>query len=58
MPIAKLGILSMTWSSEQYSMDYVKSSITDCGFSILEMQKIGSMVYEPLEPIFCISSTN
>lgn len=48
MPIAKLGILSMTWSSEQYSMDHVKSSITDCGFSILEMQKIGSMVYEPL----------
>ncbi len=48
IPIVKMGILSMTWSSEHYNLDYVKSSITDCGFSILEMRKIGPMVYEPL----------
>lgn len=48
VPIVKLGILSMTWSSEHYSIDYIKSSLTDCGFKIIEMQKIGSMVYEPL----------
>lgn len=47
-PIVKLGILSMTWSSEHYSIDYIKSSLMGCGFNILEIQKIGSMVYEPL----------
>ncbi|MFQ6025710.1 MAG: class I SAM-dependent methyltransferase [Nitrosopumilaceae archaeon] len=48
IPIVKLGLLSMTWSSEHYSIDYIKSSLTDCGFRILKIQKIGSMVYEPL----------
>lgn len=46
--ITKLGILSMTWSSEHYSVDYIKSSLTDAGFDIAEIQKIGPTVYEPL----------
>ena len=48
IPIIKLGILSMTWSSEHYSLDFIKSSLKDSGFKINEIQKIGSMVYEPL----------
>ena len=46
--ITKLGILSMTWPSEHYSVDFIKSTLMDCGFTILQMQKIGTMVYEPL----------
>lgn len=48
IPITKLGILSMTWSSERYSFDYVKSSLTKSGFDIEKMEKIGSWVYSPL----------
>jgi len=48
VPIVDLGILSMTWTSAHYSTDYIKSSLDDCDFSIVEMQKIGSLVYEPL----------
>ncbi len=44
----KLGILAMTWPSEHYTIDFIKSVITDCGLKILEIQKIGSNVYEPL----------
>ncbi|MCH8973392.1 MAG: class I SAM-dependent methyltransferase, partial [Thaumarchaeota archaeon] len=44
----KLGILAMTWPSEHYTFDFIKSAITDCGLRILENQKIGSNVYEPL----------
>jgi len=43
-----LGILSMTWPSEHYDMDYVESSLTRRGFDIIEIKKIGSMVYKPL----------
>jgi len=38
----------MTWPSEHYDMDYVKSSLTKHGFDIIEIKKIGSMVYKPL----------
>jgi len=44
----KLGILGITWSSEHYTIDFIKSCITNCGLRILEIQKIGSKVYEPL----------
>ena len=44
----KLGILSLTWASEHYSLDYVKSTIINEGFSISEIQSIGLYVYEPL----------
>ena len=47
-PIMKLGTLAMTWSSEHYSVDQIKSSISNCGFNILKFEKIGSKVYEPL----------
>lgn len=44
----KLGILSMTWSSEHYGVDYVESVLEKQGFDVTSMQKIGSSVYEPL----------
>ena len=47
-PIVDLGILSMTWSSEHYTTDYIKLLLIDHGFRILELQKIGSKVYVPL----------
>ncbi|KAG2479808.1 MAG: Type 11 methyltransferase [Nitrosopumilales archaeon] len=47
-PIVDLGILSMTWSSEHYTTDYIKLLLIDNGFKILELQNIGPMVYDPL----------
>ena len=44
----KLGILSFTWASEHYSLDYIKSAIIDEGFHISEIQSIGTYVYDPL----------
>jgi SAM-dependent methyltransferase len=44
----KLGILSLTWASEHYSLDYVKAAIINEGFHIDEIQLIGSYVYVPL----------
>jgi ubiquinone/menaquinone biosynthesis C-methylase UbiE len=44
----KLGILSLTWASEHYSLDYIKSTIINEGFHINEIQLIGSYVYDPL----------
>jgi len=46
--LADLGILSMTWSSEHYTTDHIKSLLFDSGFNILEEKKIGTMVYDPL----------
>ena len=44
----KLGILSLTWASEHYNLDYVKSAIINGGFQISEIQSIGTYVYNPL----------
>ena len=44
----KLGILAMTWSSEHYGIDFVKSAIIECGFKVVLQENIGSSVYEPL----------
>jgi cyclopropane fatty-acyl-phospholipid synthase-like methyltransferase len=44
----KLGILSLTWASEHYRLDYIKSVIINEGFKINETQYIGSDVYAPL----------
>ncbi len=44
----KLGILSFTWSSEHYGLDYVKLAIENNGFKIRDIRHIGHSVYEPL----------
>ena len=46
--IMKLGSLSFTWSSEHYSQEFVESQIKQEGFSNINLEKIGSNVYEPL----------
>ncbi len=46
--IGKLGLLKFTWSSEHYSLDYLKNVISSVGFSICDEKLIGSNVYEPL----------
>ena len=44
----ELGLLKFTWSSEHYSVDYIKNLILSHGFSISEEKLIGSNVYDPL----------
>jgi ubiquinone/menaquinone biosynthesis C-methylase UbiE len=47
-PFFKLGILSWTWSSEHYELEYVNSTIANNGFEIRDIKHIGHQVYEPL----------
>lgn len=51
----KLGILSFTWSSEHYHLDYVKSAIRDSGLDIAGTSEIGSHVYEPLADYYALN---
>lgn len=44
----KLGILNLTWSSEHYELEYVKSAIRRFRFKITIETMIGAQVYEPL----------
>lgn len=47
-PLSDLGILSMTWSSEHYTSNYIKSLLIKHNFYIIEEKKIGAMMYQPL----------
>ena len=44
----KLGVLSFTWMSEHYDLNYIRSQIVNAGFQSKEIKLIGSHVYEPL----------
>lgn len=44
---AKLGVLSMTWSSEHYTLDTVLDTLQE-KFKITAQKEIGASVYEPL----------
>ncbi|MDQ4073620.1 MAG: class I SAM-dependent methyltransferase [Thermoproteota archaeon] len=44
----KLGLLSVTWASEHYNSEQVKSIVKTQGFQIEEIKYIGSNVYIPL----------
>jgi cyclopropane fatty-acyl-phospholipid synthase-like methyltransferase len=46
--LSKLGILSMTWSSEHYQLGFVEAAIRDAGLDIVETRPIGQSVYVPL----------
>jgi len=46
--LRELGLLKFTWSSEHYSVDYLKNLIQSSGFLISEEKLIGSNVYDPL----------
>lgn len=46
--IRQLGILSITWASEHYQLEYIKSVISNENFKIKQIEYIGSAVYGPL----------
>ena len=46
--IFNLGILNLTWSSEHYGFEYVKSIVRRYGFEIMDVTMIGTQVFEPL----------
>ena len=46
--LGKLGLFKFTWSSEHYSLDYLKNLLTSNGFKIIDETLIGSNVYDPL----------
>lgn len=46
--LGKLGLLKFTWSSEHYSLRYLKDIIELEGFNIQDEILIGSNVYDPL----------
>ena len=46
--LGKLGLLKFTWSSEHYSLNYLKSLLISNGFKIIDETLIGSNVYDPL----------
>lgn len=50
--VFNLGILKLTWASEHYRLDYVKNVLRLNGFTIQELQLIGSDVYTPLANYF------
>ena len=43
-----LGLLKFTWSSEHYSLDYLKNILSSNDFDISDERLIGSSVYDPL----------
>lgn len=48
----RLGILSFTWISEHYGIDYVKVLVAQAELQIKEIKLIGSCVYEPLSDYY------
>jgi cyclopropane fatty-acyl-phospholipid synthase-like methyltransferase len=52
----RLGILSLTWASEHYELESIKSLINRSGFEIVNIQHIGSHVYEPLSDYYAQNS--
>lgn len=53
--LLKLGILSLTWSSEHYDLEYIKSVLTENGFEIKDVLSIGHQVYEPLTRYYTLN---
>jgi cyclopropane fatty-acyl-phospholipid synthase-like methyltransferase len=43
----KLGILSLTWASEHYGLENIRSLFTEAGFKNVDIQNIGAHVYAP-----------
>jgi cyclopropane fatty-acyl-phospholipid synthase-like methyltransferase len=43
----KLGILSLTWASEHYELENIKSLFNETGFKNVDIQHIGAHVYAP-----------
>ena len=48
VPLVKLGLLAMTWSSEHYTAKFVTSLLERSGFEITRAESVGPRVYRPL----------
>ena len=46
--IRQLGILTITWASEHYQLEYIKKVICNENFTIKQIEYIGASVYGPL----------
>ena len=46
--LGNLGLLKFTWSSEHYSLNYLKNLLSSAGLCICDEKLIGSNVYDPL----------
>jgi len=55
--LMRLGIVSLTWASEHYELEYLKSLIARSGFEIINIQRIGPNVYEPLAEYYIQNRT-
>ncbi len=53
--LLNLGILSLTWSSEHYDLNYIENIITKNGFRIKDIMHIGHYVYEPLTDYYILN---
>lgn len=54
----RLGILSLTWSSEHYTLAEIRSALLQGDFHIKEVQTIGDHVYEPLTDYYVQNRNN
>lgn len=50
--LLKLGILSFSWASEHYLLDYISSVIINEKFKVIDIVKIGPHVYSPLAEFY------
>jgi hypothetical protein len=55
--LVRLGILSLTWTSEHYELESVKLLLSGSGFEIVDIQHIGSHVYERLAAYYIHNRT-
>ncbi len=53
----KLGILTLTWASEHYELEYITSIIKSNRFHIKDIRYIGSNVYTPLAKYYIQNRT-
>ena len=46
--VKDLGILTLTWTSEHFTLDFLTSKIMHAGFKIEQIRLIGKNVYQPM----------
>lgn len=51
----KLGIVSLTWTSEHYFLNEIIQVLQDNRFNVVDENKIGSKVYEPLSDYYLLN---
>jgi cyclopropane fatty-acyl-phospholipid synthase-like methyltransferase len=46
--VKRLGLLSFTWASEHYELEFIKSLVNNSSFKIIDIRSIGANVYGPV----------